>query len=95
MARREWADKVKIPRYVLSDMSEDESSNMMPHPNGAWTYYHDSLSLARKEHARAVRIVKAEIKRVHMDERNYGIADQIIIVTALERVLAALMKGRA
>lgn len=96
MARREWADKVKIPRYVLSDMSEDESSNMMPHPNGAWTYYHDSLSLARKEHARAVRIVKrAKALQLH------GLRDTDTneflegYEAACVDILSALTKGRA
>ena len=82
MARREWAER--------------EVSKATTCPDGVSVVYAPTVEkLLKAEHARAVRIVKAEIKRVHMDERNYGIADQIIIVTALERVLAALTKGRA
>ena len=83
MARREWADKVaRNGVQYISCITDDEVYSLI-------------AKLLQAEHARAVRIVKAEIKRVHLDERNYGIADQIIIVTALERVLAALQKGRA
>ena len=83
MARREWALKI-VSKQVFHDRR-----------CGPIVNFPRAVKLVKTEHARAVRIVKAEIKRVHMDERNYGIADQIIIVTALERVLAALMKGRA
>ena len=81
MARREWARKL-IDKQPMARGGDSVDGNA-------------AIKLLKAEHARAVRIVKAEIKRVHMDERNYGIADQIIIVTALERVLAALTKGRA
>jgi hypothetical protein len=81
MARREWARKL-IDKQPMARGGDSVDGN-------------GAIKLLQAEHARAVRIVKAEIKRVHMDERNYGIADQIIIVTALERVLAALQKGRA
>ena len=83
MARREWAEQIIAKHERKDDWGIEYVSST------------EVQRLLLKEHARAVRIVKAEIKRVHMDERNYGIADQIIIVTALERVLAALMKGRA
>ena len=83
MARREWAEQIIAKHERKDDWGIEYVSST------------EVQRLLLKEHARAVRIVKAEIKRVHMDERNYGIADQIIIVTALERVLAALMKGMA
>lgn len=53
-----WAEKVKITRFVLSDMSENESSEMKVHPHGAWLYYHDHLKSLKAEHARAVRICR-------------------------------------
>jgi len=51
--------------------------------------------LVLKQHARAVRIVKAEIKRVKMDRHTYtGGYEKSIAYGVLDRVLAALQRGR-
>lgn len=49
---------------------------------------------ALAEHARAVRIVKAEMKRVKLDELNYGVSEQILLITVLEKLLTKLQRGR-
>ncbi len=94
MTRQGWADKVKIIRYVLSDMSEDESSDMKPHPHGAWLYYHDYLKALNAEHARAVRIVKAKIKQVAIDEHSRTNAERLMCLGVLESVFTSITKGR-
>ena len=48
----------------------------------------------KAEHARAIRIVKAEIKRVKMDQHTYRSEERCLILGSLETVLNALQRGR-
>lgn len=47
-----------------------------------------------KEHARAVRIVKAEIKRVRLDQHSYSVVTKGELLASLNKLLAALQRGR-
>ena len=79
MARREWAgNKVSDAQRRHPKLSMVEIAGLV----------------AEAEHARSVRIVKAEIKRVQLDERNYGISEQILLIAVLEKLLAKLQRGR-
>jgi len=51
-------------------------------------------ALLKAEHARAIRIVKAEIKRVKLEQYYYRDEEKLLITTALERILTALQRGR-
>ena len=46
------------------------------------------------EHKRAVRVVTAEIKRVKLDRHNYSVVTRAEMTKCLDRLLAALQKGR-
>ncbi len=48
----------------------------------------------RAEHRRAVRVVTAEIKRVKLDRHNYSVVTRAEMTKCLDRLLAALQKGR-
>ena len=48
----------------------------------------------KAEHKRAVRVVKAEIKRVKKDKYTYHSEERCLILGSLETVLKALQKGR-
>ena len=48
----------------------------------------------KAEHARSVRIVKAEIKRVKMDQHTYRSEERCLVLGSLETVLNALQRGR-
>ena len=50
--------------------------------------------LLEDEHARAVRIVKAEIKRVKLDQHTLYGREKDIAVDVLNNILAALQRGR-
>ena len=51
--------------------------------------------LVMKEHARSVRIVKAEIKRVRLDQHSYSVVTKGELLASLNKLLAALQRGRA
>ena len=50
---------------------------------------------ALAEHARAVRIVKADLAEVKRDQHNYSVVTKNELVKRLERLLVKLQKGRA
>ena len=50
--------------------------------------------LLKAEHARAVRIVKAEIKRVMLDQHHYNKLDKEVRLEELNTVLTKLTRGR-
>ena len=50
--------------------------------------------LLQAEHARSVRIVKAEMKRVKLDQHTYHSEERCLILGSLETVLNALQRGR-
>ena len=65
----------------------------------AWHVHRGGLSdygakLLEAEHARSVRIVKAEIKRVRLDQHTLFGREKDIAVDVLNKVLAALQRGR-
>ena len=53
-----------------------------------------AAKLLLAEHRRAVRVVKAEIKRVKLDAYSYTAEAKMGRLVVLRRVLAALQKGR-
>ena len=53
-----------------------------------------AAKLLLAEHRRAVRVVKAEIKRVKLDRHNYSVATRAEMTKCLDRLLAALQRGR-
>ena len=53
-----------------------------------------TAELLRAEHRRAVRVVTAEIKRVKLDRHNYSVVPRAEMTKCLDRLLAALQKGR-
>lgn len=52
------------------------------------------VQLLKAEHARAVRIVKAEIKRVTLDQHYYIEGTRDMILYSLNAVLNKLQRGR-
>ena len=53
-----------------------------------------AAKLLLAEHRRAVRVVTAEIKRVKLDRHNYSVVTRAEMTKCLDRLLAALQKGR-
>lgn len=53
-----------------------------------------AAKLLLAEHQRAVRIIKAEIKRVKLDQHSLDAHTKGHVLDALENVLAALERGR-
>ena len=53
-----------------------------------------TAELLLAEHRRAVRVVTAEIKRVKLDRHNYSVVTRAEMTKCLDRLLAALQKGR-
>ena len=53
-----------------------------------------AATLLRQEHARAIRLVKAEIKRVNMDQHSYSSAVKTVLLLELGKLLAKLERGR-
>ncbi|QOJ33917.1 MAG: hypothetical protein HRU82_02660 [Nitrospira sp.] len=51
--------------------------------------------LLRKEHARAVRVVKREIDRIKKDQYTFRVGAKDSVLNELQRVLDLLTKGRA
>ena len=54
----------------------------------------EAVRLLLAEHRRAVRVVTAEIKRVKLDRHNYSVVTRAEMTKCLDRLLAALQKGR-
>ena len=77
--RGEWA--VKRAKSLMG-FHVDEADNR----DVAW--------LLQLEHARAVRIVKAEIKRVTLDQHQYNKLDKEVRLEELNTVLNKLTRGR-
>lgn len=46
------------------------------------------------EHARAIRLVKAEMKRVKLSAHQYSVHEKVYILVSLDNVLLALQRGR-
>lgn len=78
----DWAERVTTSADNNKNLNYMEWEELCPH-------------LLRKEHQRAVRIVKADINAAKRDRHNYSTATRHAIVARLERLLAALQKGRA
>jgi hypothetical protein len=53
-----------------------------------------TAELLLAEHKRAVRVVTAEIKRVKLDRHNYSMVTRAEMMKCLDRLLAALQRGR-
>ena len=53
-----------------------------------------AAKLLLAEHRRAVRVVKAEIKRVKLDRHNYSVVTKAEMTKCLDCLLAALQRGR-
>ena len=56
--------------------------------------YSPIAKLLKAEYARSVRIVKAEIKRVKLDQHTYTATTKAYVLASLNRLLTAFMKGR-
>jgi len=80
MARREWAEEL-----VASAQRRYPNANTL----------NIAALVAVKEHARAVRVVKADLAAVKRDRHNYSVTTRVELVKRLERLLAALTQGRA
>ena len=80
MARREWAEREARKRLHPSEFDEYSCT------------YENAL---KQEHARAVRIVKADLAEVKRDQHNYSVVTKNELVKRLERLLVKLQKGRA
>ena len=75
----EWADE-----WAFNASESDTAQIRMP----------VAVKRLKAEHARAVRIVKAEIKRVTLDKHRYTVIEGGLILGALETVLNKLQRGR-
>lgn len=53
-----------------------------------------AAKLLKAEHARSVRIVKAEIKRVKLSQNEFTPTQKMRVEETLDRLLAALQRGR-
>lgn len=90
MARREWADKLAdaqtcpqcVEQYGMGD-------------NGDIVHAPSVARLLRKEHARAVRIVKAQMKAAQLDQHTWLKNERDGYLSACRDILAMLTKGRA
>ena len=86
MARREWAAKL---------IADDTFTVFLDRDNVQVVGKNAAEDRLRKEHARAVRIVKAEIRRIRQLTKTYNDVERIVIEVVLDRVLDKLQKGRA
>ena len=59
-----------------------------------YVWFGAAMDMVEAEHARSVRIVKAEIKRVKMDQHTYRSEERCLVLGSLETVLNALQRGR-
>jgi hypothetical protein len=82
MTPRTWAEK-KVTEYELN----------VP-DIGRMIYKETGVALLMAEHARSVRIVEAEIKRVTLDQHTLFGREKDIAVEVLNSILAALQRGR-
>ena len=78
-----WAEKVVAKR--LSDGWSGDAWAMGPG---------EAADMLLKEHARSVRIMKAEMKRTELDQYYYDDKQKMAVLHALERVMIALQRGR-
>lgn len=62
------------------------------YPIKPWTHYAAQTLLA--EHKRAVRAVKAEMKRVKLSQNEFTPTQKMCVEDTLDRLLAALQRGR-
>ena len=53
-----------------------------------------AVKVLKAEHARSVRIVKAEIKRVKLSQHNYTADEKLKCLVVLAEVLTRLERGR-
>ena len=88
MARREWAGKIVKQEMTGYHWNARIRKSTVLLPDIA-------AKLLVKEHARAVRIVKAEIRRIRQLTKTYNDVERIVIEVVLDRVLDKLQKGRA
>ena len=82
MTPRTWALK-RAEKFVVNDNIQ-----------GPIVAFFRVAGLVESEHARAVRIVKAEIKRVKMDQHSYSVVTKGELLASLNKLLAALQRGR-
>ena len=80
MARREWAEQEARKRLQPSECDE---------------YSCTYVSALKREHARAVRIVKRHLKMVMLDRHVFTAPTRKYLIAMLREVLADLTKGRA
>ena len=80
MTRAAWAERAinKLPMALGSDPVDAKAA----------------IKLVEAEHRRAVRVVTAEIKLVKLDRHNYSVVTRAEMTKCLERLFAALQKGR-
>lgn len=79
MTRQGWADKIANKAFLKA---------------GGALFNGDVQPLLLAEHRRAVRVVTAEIKRVKLDRHNYSMVTRAEMTKCLDRLLAALQRGR-
>ena len=84
-----WAEKV-VDAHVCATCAEQYGMG----DNGDVVHVDSVVKLLHREHARSVRIVKAEIKRVKMDQHTYRSEERCLVLGSLETVLNALQRGR-
>ena len=81
--KKTWALKL-VGRHTLNDKKLGPVIN-----------FPRTVKLLQAEHARAVRIVKADLAEVKRDQHNYSVVTKNELVKRLERLLVKLQKGRA
>jgi hypothetical protein len=83
MTPRTWAE-----REVVKRLSDGWSGDAWAMGSG------EAADMLLKEHARSVRIVKAEMKRVKLDQHVFTAQTKGYLIEMLNTVLAALQRGR-
>jgi hypothetical protein len=79
-----WAEKI-IEKARLN-YSDGEPSSFIN--------INQARTMLLSEHARAIRLVKAEIKRVELDDYSHTEETRKMILYSLNKLLAALQRGR-
>ena len=87
--RGEWAVKLAVKADCPSCAEQYGMGD-----NGDVVHVPSVARLLVKEHARAVRIVKAEIAFVKKDQHTYKSEEKCLILGSLETVLKKLTSGR-
>ena len=77
--RGEWADKIADTAFKKA---------------GGALFNGDVQAVLKAEHARAVRIVRAEIKRVTLDQHEFTPTQKMRLLEVLNKLLAKQMLGR-